>query len=83
MALDAQATQIELDAIETQYQAGLVNVTEKLERMIELVEAHINDHIASIPSYDHKMLSSYDTAATQYRLLKRIERFKDRLELFV
>ncbi len=82
MALDAQGIQNELDAIEAQYQAGLIMVTEKLEAMIDLVEAHINSHIAGIPTWN-PMLSSYDKAERQYRLLKRIERFKNRLELFV
>ena len=83
MALDAQGIQNELDAIEAQYQAGLIMVTEKLEAMIDLVESHINSHIAGIPTWNQTMLSSYDKAERQYRLLKRIERFKNRLELFV
>ena len=81
--LDAQATQFILDDIEAKYQQGLITITEKLEQMIGEVECHIINHKESQSVYKDDYLNSYDKAEKMLRQLSRIERFKNKLDLFV
>jgi len=81
--LDAQAIQFKLDEIESKYQNGLITITEKLYQMIDLVESHITSHLESQSVYKDDFLSSYERAEKQLRQLNRIDRFKNKLDLFV
>jgi hypothetical protein len=83
MALDAQSTQFNLDDIEAKYQQGLITVSDKLEQMINLVENHITFHLESQSVFDDDKLSSYERAEKLLRQLHRIERYKNKLDLFV
>ena len=84
MSLDAQAVQLILNNIEAQYQNGLIDITQKLKKMIGEVELHIsNNKDNSLSMYSDKELSSYEKAEKMLRYLERIECFKNKLDLFV
>lgn len=84
MLLDAQAVQLILNDIEAQYQNGLIDITQKLKKMIGEVELCIsNNKNNSLSMYSDKELSSYEKAEKMLRYLERIECFKNKLDLFV
>jgi hypothetical protein len=81
--LDAQGVQIILDDIEAQYQNGLITIIEKLEKMLGEIDCHIFNHIDRQSIYADDKLSSFTRAEKMLRQLHRIERFKNKLDLFV
>jgi len=81
--LDEQCVQFILDGIQSQYQQGLMTTIEKLEKMIGEVDSHICNHTDSQSVYADDKLSSFERAEKMLRQLQRIERFKDKLDLFV
>ena len=83
MALDAHCVQFILDDIESQYQNGLITIIEKLEKMIGEIDNHIFNHNDSQIVYNDIKLNSYERAEKMLRQLHRIDRFKNKLDLFV
>lgn len=81
--LDKQEVQAQLDEIESQYSLGLVNEIEKLDAMIDAINAHTEAHMASYWAEwrENPQYSQYRLAGYLVRQLKRVEKFKDRLDL--
>lgn len=81
--LDAKLVQEEIDSIQNQYRQGLVSLWEKLTKMIGAADAHIAADTKLWEASRDKSVNQLEQAKDHYEHIRRIDKFADKLNLYI